>query len=171
MIRTEVTTDEITTALSEVAERLDDLTPLMNDIGEFMVESTNANFREGSSPDGTPWAPRSQTTLDAYAARKDTPKGGPLVGATKALSTTIAYQSAPDEVAWGSNMIYAAVMQMGAAQGEFGARIGRSKKGRDFFMTIPWGDIPPRPFLGIGPDDETGILETVRDYLDVPGAE
>ncbi|WP_425099143.1 phage virion morphogenesis protein [Tropicibacter sp. S64] len=162
-----VTTDSITTALAGLAAAYDDLMPLFHDIGEEMVNSSLENFREGSGPDGTVWAPRSQTTLDAYARRKPpfVPSGGPLIGESKSLSTTISYEATGDGVLWGSNMIYAAVMQLGAKQGEFGARIGKNTKGRDFFMTIPWGDIPPRPFLGIGPDDETAILEIVEDFL------
>jgi phage virion morphogenesis protein len=162
----DVSTNAIATALTAAAEGVDDLTALMQDIGELMVERTKQNFREGSGPDGTQWAPRSQTTLDAYARRGDKPTGGPLVGVTKALSTTISHEAGPRSVDWGSNMIYAAVMQFGAAQGEFGARIGKDKNGRDFFMTIPWGDIPARPFLGVGADDETAILETIEDWFE-----
>ncbi|WP_300534919.1 phage virion morphogenesis protein [uncultured Mameliella sp.] len=165
MITVDVTTDTLRPALAEAEQALSDLTPLLQDIGELMVERTKGNFKTGTAPDGTAWAPRSQTTLDAYAARGDTPKGGPLVGVTRALSTTIAYEVAPGHVDWGSNMIYAAVMQFGAAQGQFGARIGKDKNGRDFFMTIPWGDIPARPFVGIGPEDENAILDTIEDYL------
>lgn len=165
LIKVDVTTDTITAKLAEAVRALDDLTPLMQDIGELMVVRTKQNFADGTGPDGTAWAPRSQTTLDAYARRGDTPKGGPLVGVTKALSTTISYEVDADGVNWGSNMVYAAVMQLGAQQGQFGARIGKNKNGRDFFMTIPWGDIPARPYLGVGPEDETAILETIEDYL------
>lgn len=166
MIQIDVTSDDLSAALTRLGAAYADLTPLFQDFGELLVERTKQNFREGSGPDGTPWAPRSQVTLDAYAARGDTPKGGPLVGATRALSTTISYEADAVGVDWGSNMIYAAVMQFGAAQGEFGARIGKDKNGRDFFMTIPWGTIPPRPFLGIGPDDESALLEIVEEYLE-----
>lgn len=164
--RVEIQRDEITAALAGAEAALGDLTPLMQDIGELMVERTKQNFASGTSPDGVAWAPRSQTTLDAYAARGDRPKGGPLVGVTRSLSTTISYEADGQGVDWGSNMIYAAVMQFGAAQGEFGARIGKDKNGRDFFMTIPWGDIPARPYLGVGSEDERAILETVEDYLE-----
>ncbi len=166
MIRVDVTTDQISRAFLALAGAVDDLTPLMQDVGEYLLTSTKDNFASGTAPDGTVWAPRSQTTLDAYAARGDTPKGGPLVGVTRALSTTIAYEASREHVDWGSNMIYAAVMQFGAAQGSFGARIGKDKNGRDFFMTIPWGDIPARPFLGIGPEDETNILDIIAEYLE-----
>ncbi|MGH1416891.1 MAG: phage virion morphogenesis protein [Pelagimonas sp.] len=170
MIRQDVTTDEITTALARMVEAYDDLTPLNQDIGVFMLESTKQNFVAGTSPDGTPWAPKSMATMDAY--RRSEAKGAngavpvqPLIGVSKALSTTISYEADPEGVNWGSNQIYAAVMQMGAQAGEFGARIGKDKNGRDFMMSIPWGDIPARPFLGIGPEDETGILEIIEDYL------
>lgn len=157
MITVDVTTDTLRPALAEAEQALSDLTPLLQDIGELMVERTKGNFKTGTAPDGTAWAPRSQATLDAYAARGDTPKGGPLVGVTRALSTTIAYEVAPGHVDWGSNMIYAAVMQFGAAQGQFGT----TSRG----ASIPWGDIPARPFVGIGPEDENAILDTIEDYL------
>lgn len=165
MIEVDVTTDTLRPALAKAQKALDDLTPLLQAIGRLMVESTKDNFRTGTAPDSTPWAPRSQTTLDAYAARGETPKGGPLVGVSKMLSERISHEVDPAGVSWGSSMAYAAVMQFGAAQGQFGARIGKDKNGRDFFMTIPWGDIPARPFLGIGPEDESAILETIEDYL------
>lgn len=166
MITIEVTTDTLSPALAEAQRALTDLTPLMQDIGDLMVYRTEENFTAGTAPDGTAWAPRSQTTLDAYARRKPpvVPKGGPLRLADT-LKQSISYEVGADHVDWGSNMIYAAVMQFGKAQGAFGARIGKDKNGRDHFMTIPWGDIPARPFLGIGPDDESAIVETIEDYL------
>ena len=165
MIEIDLTTKSMAEAFVEAAGAIGDMTPLMADLGEYLVESTKQRFATSTAPDGSTWAPRSQTTLDAYARRKDRPKGGPLVGVTRALSTTIAYEHAADHVDWGSNMIYAAVMQFGAAQGEFGARIGKDKNGRDYFMTIPWGDIPARPYLGISTDDETAIIDIVEEYL------
>lgn len=166
MPRIDITSDTLIAALSRLSGALTDTTPLMQDIGEYMVKSTNDNFASGTDPDGRPWAPRSQATLDAYAARKDKPGPRPLIGATKSLSSTISYEVGEDEVLWGSNMIYAAVQQFGAEAGEFGARMGTNKKGRSFFMPIPWGNIPPRPFLGVGKDDETGLIEIITEYLE-----
>lgn len=158
MIRVDVTTDQVSRAFLALAGAVDDLTPLMQDVGEYLLTSTKDNFASGTAPDGTGWAPRSQTTLDAYAARGDKPKGGPLVGVTRALSATIAYEAGSDHVDWGSNMIYAAVMQFGAAKGAFGIAANGS--------SIPWGTIPARPFLGIGPEDEANILDIVAEYLE-----
>lgn len=157
MITIDVTTDTLRPALAEAQRALADLTPLMQEVGDLMVYRTEENFTAGTAPDGTAWAPRSQTTLDAYAARGKMPQGGPLVGVSKMLSEQISYEADPTGVDWGSNMIYAAVMQFGAAQGAF----GKTSRGGP----IPWGDIPARPYLGVGPEDETAILETIEDYL------
>ena len=166
MPRIEITSDSLTEALARISEALSDTAPLMQDIGEYMVKSTNDNFTSGSDPDGKPWAPRTQTTLDAYAARKDKPGPRPLIGPTKSLSGTISYEARADDVTWGSNMIYAAVQQFGAEAGEFGARMGVNKKGRRYFMPIPWGNIPARRFLGVGKEDETALIEIVEEYLE-----
>lgn len=167
MITIDVTTDQITLAFLALGDAIDDLTPLMQDIGVYLVESAQNNIATGTAPDGTSYAPRSNATEAAYA-RSDpvkVPGGGPL-WLTGTMKNTLAYSAGSDYVDWGSNAIQAAVMQFGAAQGSFGARIGKDKNGRDFFMTIPWGDIPARPFLGIGPEDETNILDIITGYLE-----
>lgn len=174
-IRHDVQTDTLSIALDRVADALDDLSPLMALIGDLLVNQTEENFRTGTAPDGTAWAPKSMTTMEAYRRREAKGANGPvpadpLIGPSRSLSTTISYEALTDAVDWGSNMIYAAVMQFGAGQGEFGARIGKDKNGRDFFMTIPWGDIPARRFLGIGPDDETAILAEIEDWLELVAA-
>jgi len=166
MIKIDVTTDQIRAALERMVAAYGDLSPLMAEIGETMVQRTQDNISAGVSPDGTPFAPRSQTTLDAYARAEPAkvPAGGPLV-LTGTMRDQIAYEAASDHVDWGSNAIQAAVMHFGAEQGEFGAWIGRDKNGQLGFSTLPWGDIPARPFLGIGPDDETAVLEVIEGWL------
>lgn len=166
MITVKINEEEITRALARVSAALTDMTPLMQGIGEFMVESTNQNFRDGTDPDGTPWAPKSPATLEAYRRRGDGQPTRPLIGTSKALSTTINAEPSADRVAWGSNVIQAAVMQFGAEAGEFGARAGLDKNGREFFMPIPWGAIPARPYLGVGDEDTDAIVATIEEYLE-----
>ncbi|MBY0349775.1 phage virion morphogenesis protein [Tabrizicola sp.] len=67
------------------------------------------------------------------------------------------YEAGPDSLQWGSPMIYATTQQFGAAQGAFG-RTARNGP-------IPWGTIPARPFLGLSPEDETNILDTLSEWL------
>jgi phage gpG-like protein len=63
-------------------------------------------------------------------------------------------------------MAYAAAEPIGTEAGQFGPRMGVNKKGRRFFMPIPWGNIPARPFLGVGKEDETTLIEIVEEYLE-----
>lgn len=41
----------------ELLQRMGDLTPLMRDLGEYLVESTQDRFDQGIGPDGVAWAP------------------------------------------------------------------------------------------------------------------
>ncbi|MBV2360994.1 phage virion morphogenesis protein [Thalassococcus sp. CAU 1522] len=167
MIREKIQIDEITVALSAAADALEDMTPLFEDIGMLMEARTKANFLKGQAPDGSAWAPKSMATIEKYRRTEgsESVPMNPLIGTSSRLMDNINHQARPDGVDWGSDAIYAAVMHFGAKQGEFGARIGKDKNGRDFFMSIPWGDIPARPFLGIGPEDENAILQTIENYL------
>jgi len=157
MITLEINDSEINTALSRLARAVTDLTPVMQDIGEEMVASTRERFIAGASPDGAAWAPKSQTTIDAYKRRGDTVDLRPLFGPTKRLSSEISWQATGDGVEWGSNLIQAAVMHFGAAKGA----LGRTSRGGP----VPWGSIPARPFLGVSDEDRTGILAALEDWL------
>lgn len=137
--------------LKQLAAQLTDMTPVMSDIGELLIGSTRDRFRLGMAPDGTAWVPNSPATL----ARKRGSK--PLIGESRSLSTLFAYEARPDGVSWGSNLIYAAVQQMGAGKGVFGSMVNGSP--------IPWGDIPARPFIGLSEADQAEILIVIESYL------
>jgi phage virion morphogenesis protein len=154
----EIQENEITPLLDRLAHHLTDMTPVMNELGEMLITSTKDRFTQGQSPDGTPWAPKSQTTLDAYAARGDRVDFRPLFGPTGRLSSEIHYQATENSVEVGSALIQAAVMHFGADKGEFGT----SAKGG----ATPWGAIPARPFIGISEKDHGGIKETVYEWLE-----
>lgn len=154
MITVEIESDTITPALEELTRLLDDLTPVMQEIGDYLVGATKDRFQEGKAPDGSVWAPKSPATLARYLAEgARSAMVRPLVGPSKTLSTNIFKQAGPSSVEVGSPTIYGAVMQFGAAKGDY----GETSRG----SPIPWGDIPARPFLGISPDDETNILSII----------
>ena len=158
MATVEIKEDEITGALTRLSAALSDMTPVMQEIGEIMVDSTKQRFAQGIAPDGSRWAPKSQTTLNRYGARTSNRIDiRPLFGPSGALSSQIFYEVTPDSVSWGSPMIYAGTQQFGAAQGAFGRT---SRNG-----PIPWGNIPARPFLGVSAEDQTNILETIAEAL------
>ncbi|RWR26796.1 phage virion morphogenesis protein [Sinirhodobacter populi] len=165
MITVEINDAQIAQAFRQLEAALTDMTQPMRDIGEALVISTKDRMREGNSPDGSPFAPRSATTLRAYEKRKA--KHGPKpLWLTGTMREQIAYSAATDQVEITSSAIQSAVMHFGAAQGAFGAWMGKDRLGRTHFHHIPWGNIPARPFLGISEQDRTNIIEIVAEWLE-----
>ena len=148
--------DEITAALDRISAALENPLPLFQDLGEYLVDSTKKRFPTGRAPDGSVWAPKSPVTIAAQGGRRtnrlDT---RPLFGPSGSLSSTIAYEAFPDQVQWGSPMVYAAMQQFGGTKAAF---------------PHLWGDIPARPFVGLSAEDQTSVLDIIGDYvLDAAG--
>jgi phage virion morphogenesis protein len=171
---TQITGDEdLRDLFNRLRARAGSLSPFFKAAGELLVDSTKRRFQEGRAPDGTPWAPNTQTTIINYLSRFSSSfskktgrltKAGagrasgkqPLIGETKSLSRTINYRAAADRLLVGSPMIQAAVQQFGAKKGQFGS----SKRG-----PIPWGDIPARPYLGLSDQDRRDIVALCQEHL------
>jgi len=151
-------TDTLDPALAAVAAAVEDMTPVMEAIGELLLVSAQDRMRDGVQPDGAPFAPRAQSTLDRYA------KLGLSFGAPLNLSgdmrNTLFYDADQDRVEYGSNAIQAAVMPFGAAKGAFGTASNGS--------SIPWGTIPARPFIGLSDDDQSNIIAELEEWLEEP---
>lgn len=154
MITTEINMTFAEALLRDLDAALTDLTPVMDRLGEQLTRSTKERFKEGTAPDGTKWAPKSATTLARYGAKAD---ARPLFGPTGLLSQQIFHQADAQSVEWGSNLIYSAVMQFGAAKGAFGTMSNGA--------SIPWGNIPARPFIGVSAEDEVQIIDILSEWL------
>lgn len=173
MITIEFDDRAVLAALEALARRAEHLGPALKEIGEDLTASTKARFNTSTAPDGSRWAPNSQTTILGYLAGKSgtfgkktgklTQKGAGYAMSKKPLvrdgflQDTIDYQVDGNTLLVGSPQKYAAVQQFGAQQGEF----GRTRRNHP----IPFGDIPARPFLGVSDEDERSILETLGHYL------
>lgn len=173
MITIEVDDRHVLDVLAKLLARLDDLTPVMQTIGEYLIGSTKRRFATSTGPSGVRWAPNSETTYLRMIEKAHgvTLKSGqinqkgagmamakkPLIGETHRLSSEISAQADRDSVEVGSPMVYAAVQQFGAAQGAF----GRTRRNGP----IPWGDILARPFLGLSDVDRDQVLTIVGEYL------
>ncbi len=144
-------------ALRQALAQLEDMTPLYTDIGEYMVQATRERFQKGVAPSGVAWAPKRQSTLDRYKRLGYGALTRPLIGPGRALSRQIQRNVSRNAVEIGSSLIYAGVMQDGAAKGAFGA----DRRGRP----IPWGRIPARTWLGISAEDEREIVAIVEEHL------
>lgn len=164
MITIEFNDDAFTAALARLDAGLADMTGLNRALGELWLEHTKDRMLKGEDAEGNKFAPRSQVTIDRYLAEGKS-FGAPL-NQSGDMRQGLAFDAGADFVRIGSNAIQAAVMQFGAAQGEFGAAIGRDSKGRDHFHHIPWGDIPARPFLGFSEEDRTAFIAEIEEWLE-----
>ena len=144
--------EEVKAAFDALQNAVQDLTPFFADIGETLLNSTHARFSSQTAPDGTPWAALSP----GYRARKKQ-NADKILTLHGRLRGTLGYQARADHVRIGTPSIYGATHQFGAKQGAF----GRTRRG----SPIPWGDIPPRPFLGLSPVDEQDLLAALHEHL------
>lgn len=175
MIDIQIDDRELQAALQRLSRKLGDLTPVMRDIGELIIERTKDRFETETGPDGQRWKPLADSTLlglmkRAAGGRIAKKGGGTKVSAIKALarkrilfqdgdlSRQFHYQAGRDAVTVSNAMKYAAIHQ-------FGGQAGRGKK-----VTIP-----ARPFLPItssgqwlGTDDREAVMEILADWLARP---
>lgn len=134
----ELSADTIGPALAGLVARGEDLTPAMDAIGSALVTSTLLRFERGQDPEGTPWLP-SQRALET---------GGQTLIKTGRLRDSITHRATADSVVVGTNLVYAAIHQLGG-------QAGRGRRTR----------IPARPYLGVSADDRDEILGTLADFI------
>lgn len=174
MIAVEIEKDEITQALSRLSESLEIKRTILEQIGEYMIDSTKRRFGTSTAPDGERWAPNTDVTILQYMGKfggsftkkgKISKRGAerardkkPLFGETRGLSLTIGKALVGnDTLLIGSPKLYAAAQQFGMKRGY----AGTNRRGRP----IPWGDIPARPFLGVSHEDKAVILDIISTNL------
>ena len=164
--------------------RLDDVAkgadtkPLMSRFGEYFQKGTQDRFTTQTAPDGNAWAPLSP----GYLKRKK--KNSTLILTLNAyLRRSIHYQVlGSDTVAWGSNLVYAAIHQNGGtiAQApqsrltrfrDVGGRTQFAKNRHKKGVTERWvtrgaydAQMPARPYLGVSEADDAEVLEMVQDW-------
>ena len=166
---------ELRAELKKLAAKMGDLTPFFRDVGETLLNSTRERFRSQTAPDGSAWAPLSPS----YAARKKRNKTK-ILTLSGALRGTLTKQADKDSLRIGTPLIYGAVHQFGAAKGSFGTVVAhiheytrriKGSRGRATVrahtrqLTVPWGDIPARPFLGLSDADRQDLLDALSEYL------
>jgi phage gpG-like protein len=120
--------DTVSRLLQDLTGRLQDLTPVMRDIGEILVEHIQENFREGTAPDGTRWKP-------SVRAMKE---GGKTLIDTGVLRNS--FHARPDRrsVRIGTPDVRAAVHQFGAPLPRIpSSPYGRGVAGRRGFRFSP----------------------------------
>lgn len=140
---------EIDAAFAKLSDRMSDLTPVMQNIGEYMRGETDANFANQRSPDGSPF----KFLNPRYARQKEKRKGiRSILQFSGSLRASIAYQVEPDGsgVAIGTNIkTPGGGYSLGIIHQE-----GSTKR-----------NIPARPFLGVSKENEIEIVSIIEDFV------
>ena len=132
---------------------------VMKNVAELLRSSTMDRFRSTQAPDGTKWTPSARVERS----------GGLTLTDTSILKNSIHSIASATGAAVGTNTIYAATHQFGAAD-----RTIRAKKGKYLRFRTGNGwvsvekvvvNIPARPFLGISEEDQKEIREEFEAEL------
>ena len=126
--------------IGKLLKEMGNLEPVFADFGEYMVNEIQERFDDESGPDGTGWDDLKPATW----RRKKIPK---VLTETSRLRDSIAYKAERRRVRIGTNVVYAAIHQLGGTAGR-GAKI------------------PARPFLGVNSRDLTELEDIMKDYLE-----
>lgn len=156
MLKSEFKVTRVSEAIRAAAGQLKDMTPLFQDVVEYMIDVTRQRFIAGQAPDGTKWAAKKPATLDRYKRLGYGNLDRVLFGPSRRLSREIVGQATPQGAVIGSALIYSGVMQRGAEKGAF----GNDRRGRP----IPWGKIPARVWLDMSGADEAAVIDMAEDY-------
>jgi phage virion morphogenesis protein len=127
-------------------------------IGTEIVASTHMRFITQTDPTGQPW----QTLNSEYAATKRNTR---ILTESGRLRDSINSRATDHEVRVGTNVIYAAIHQLGGIIRPVNAshlffRIGGN------LIVADKVTLPARPYLGISDDDRASISEIVFDFID-----
>lgn len=137
-IRIDVDAADLQAGLARLIAAGQDLTPVMDEIGDIVVAATLGRFERGQAPDGSAWKP-SQRALT---------EGGKTLVKDEFLRNSIVSRSGPNQVEVGTNIIYARIHQFGGQAGRGGS------------VTLP-----ARPFLGTGAAERSSILDALAAYI------
>ncbi len=130
--------------------------PVMRDLATYGEASTRERFHTQIGPDGQPWKKSLRAMLT----------GGKTLTESGHLGDSIASDAGRDWAAWGSNMIYARIQQLGGvikpkvAGGKLRFRLAGGG-----FRTVSQVTLPARPYLGVNQDDEAEMLSLIHRRL------
>lgn len=152
MIEIEVNIAELEALLGRAMALGANMTPITRALAGVLADIPERAFANQADPvTGQAWAPLSPTTVKRRGSAT------PILQVSGLLAGSIQSESGPDFARVTTATVYAPTHQFGAKKGAFGT----TKRGRP----IPWGDIPARRFLGVGPEDEEELAQTALEGL------
>ena len=152
MIEIDVNLDDYERKLTKYIALARDMSPLNRGLVGILADIPERAFAEEADPStGDKWAELSPVTI------KRRGNSGPILQVSGQLAGEMASDYGPDFARVTAGKEYAPTHQYGAEQGEFGTT---SRGG-----PIPWGDIPARPFFGVGERDKDDMQDFLQDAL------
>ncbi|TIV70558.1 MAG: hypothetical protein E5V89_14130 [Mesorhizobium sp.] len=173
--------DQAVMATLDRIERLaENPASIMASIASFLVSRTQRHFQTETGPDGK-WKPLSPRTAARRTGRRRRGKDHILRDTTR-LYSSITGESSDTEAAAGTNLLYAAVQQLGATINiparEQDIHLGRTNRGKRFVkasakrketMRVQIGAhtiaIPARPYLYLTDEEGAEIIRTAEDAI------
>lgn len=143
-VEIKIDNEEVNKKLLELAEKGENLRPLMKNVAGIFAYSTEENFKEEGRPDK--WTDLAESTKKQRTKTGHYP--GQILQVSGQLASSISTYYDNDSAVIGSNLDYAVIHQLGG-------KAGRNKK----------VEIPPRPYLQLTDEDFEGILETAENFL------
>ena len=143
-IEIKIDNKDVEKKLLELAQKGENLRPLMKNIAGIFASATEENFKNEGRPDK--WTELSEATKKQRTKQKKWP--GQILQVSGQLASSISTQYDDESAVIGSNLDYAAIHQLGG-------QAGKNKK-----VTIP-----ARPYLKLIDDDFNEILDATKQYL------
>ena len=143
-IEIKIDNKDVERKLLELAQKSENLRPLMKNIAGIFASATEENFKNEGRPDK--WTELSEATKKQRIKQKKWP--GQILQVSDQLASSISTQYDDESAVIGSNLDYAAIHQLGG-------QAGKNKK----------VEIPARPYLKLTDDDLNEILDATKNFL------
>src|SRR5574344_256291 len=135
---------EVQDALIKVAQKCENLKPLMKNIAGIMADSTEENFAQEGRPDK--WQELAESTIKKRTKTGHYP--GKILQVEGQLATSIPTYYDNESAIIGSNLAYAAIHQLGG-------QAGKGKK----------TTIPARPYLNLNNHNFNQIIQVIKQEI------
>ena len=143
-IEIKIDNKEVESRLLDLAQRSENLRPLMKNIVSVFAYSTEENFKNEGRPDK--WTELSESTIKQRTKNKQWP--GMILQVSGQLASSVNTYYDNDSAVIGSNLKYAAIHQLGG-------QAGRNKS----------VEIPARPYLKLTDEDFEEIIAATQNFL------
>ena len=143
-IEIKIDNNDVERKLLKLAQKGENLRPLMKNIAGIFASATEENFKNEGRPDK--WTELSEATKKQRTKQKKWP--GQILQVSGQLASSISTQYDDESAVIGSNLDYAVIHQLGG-------QAGKNKK----------VEIPARPYLKLTDDDFSEILDATEHYL------